>query len=69
MTYNLFFILIFALILLIIFFLRDWFFFQFYPSTFDLLGIGLCGFSICGASDLMTGKEFEKLMWFGSHFS
>jgi len=28
---------------------------------FDLLSIGLCGFSICGASDLMTDKEFEKL--------
>ena len=53
-----FFISILTLIILIIYFLRSFcvtdFFFMFHPSTFDLLGIDLYIFSICGASDLMT---------------
>jgi hypothetical protein len=51
---NLFFILVFTLILLIIIFCVIDFFFRFHPLAFDLFIIGFHGFLICRASDLMT---------------
>jgi hypothetical protein len=70
MPSNLFFILIFNLILLIIIFCVIDFVFQFYLSTVDLLGIGHHNFFFylwCFRSN-DKGNRFEKLMQFWIFF-